>query len=282
MTPPPLLSIVIPTYGSLGVRLTESCLNAIWNSGLLSYLARDNPGRLLVPEIVVIDDGSPEDVHTQLLTLCQAQGVEQVLHTDQNTGHFSYLVNRAVELTSGLCVVVLNNDVEVRPGCLHILLSNIIYGGYGVVAPKLLYPNHTIQFGGMTYVTNPQAPSARGWFDHLFRFQDEWTLEANLACQELLTGACLAINRNLIDTIGMFDERFALSAEDVDYCLRANVAGFKCLYQPAAVAIHTEGATRGNSVVTKTNPVWNQREQSSLEFLYDKWSAYNFLQHQVI
>lgn len=268
-----MLSIVIPTYGAKGVELTRACLESFWTSGLGHPLAKDNR---IVPEIVVVDDGSDEAVVRQLESLCLEHGAS-LLHSEQNTAHFARNVNAGLARTSGQAVFVINNDVTLLPNCLQTLMVFMGRGGVGLVAPKLLYPNETVQFGGMTYVPNPSLPTIPGYFDHVFRGQHRWTAGACLTRDGLLTGAVLGINRWTIDTIGYFDERFPLTCEDVDYCLMAMHAGLAVTYVGVAEAFHHEGATRGNTPETKAaHPELNAREAESLEFLFDKWGRLDF------
>lgn len=283
----PMLSIVIPTYGKKGAALTNRCLEALWESGLV----RPNDptpaiNSLLRPEIVVVDDGSDDATMIELQQICTQHGVLRLLHTARNTAHFAANVNAGIEQTSGQVVVVLNNDVEVLPGCLQTLSRMCIDLGFGIAAPKLIYPDTDdypeqfrgkIQFGGMVYVENTQEPSQKGWFDHALRFQPRWNYSACRISEGLVTGACFAINRNAIDMVGLFDTRFELTCEDVDLCLRVMLAGLTCAYVGVAEAVHKEGATRGNTVEAKAlHPEWNEREARSLAFLFEKWPLVQF------
>lgn len=55
---------------------------------------------------------------------------------------------------------------------------------------------------------------------------------------EYLSGACLLIKREVIKKIGLFDERFFMYFEDVDFCLRAKRAGFSIAVNPDVVVSH--------------------------------------------
>jgi hypothetical protein len=64
----------------------------------------------------------------------------------------------------------------------------------------------------------------------------------------IVFGACAGAalyRRTLFDDIGLFDERFFLSWEDVDLDLRAALAGHRCLYVPSAIVHHAQGASSG-------------------------------------
>jgi len=286
-----IVSIVIPTFSMKGVALTNACLSALWASGMVKYsdvntdkLTPEQKAKveletigLLVPEIVVVDDGSDKETVKALEKVCEEQGVTKLIHQDENTAHFAANVNTGIRSTSGNVVVVLNNDVEVMPGCIQTLFGAAASLGIGMIAPKLLYPDMRIQFGGMVYVANPEDPNSEGWFDHALRFQPRHHYAACTMRESLLTGACLMISRGVLDSIGMFDERFELSCEDVDLSLRCLAASIPISYCGFAEAIHREGQTRGASLETKAaHPEWNAKEAASLKFLFSKWSITNF------
>lgn len=66
-----------------------------------------------------------------------------------------------------------------------------------------------------------------------------------LRTPDYLSGCCLAIKREVFDKIGLFDKHFFLYFEDVDFCLRAQKAGFKVALEPKVVIFHKLGGTIG-------------------------------------
>jgi GT2 family glycosyltransferase len=65
----------------------------------------------------------------------------------------------------------------------------------------------------------------------------------------------------MLDEVGLFDERFFAYLEDVDLAWRAQRAGWRCLYVPAARALHRTSATSGEGSAMKyrllgRNKVW--------------------------
>lgn len=64
--------------------------------------------------------------------------------------------------------------------------------------------------------------------------------------QKAVEGSCIYIKREVIDTIGVFDENFGMGyREEVDYCLRAREAGYKIYSSPKAEYIHLVNQTHG-------------------------------------
>ncbi len=214
------------------------------------------PGRA---RVIVADDASgPEHV----AALRQIAGIE-IVEGAENKG-FAANVNRGLRATDpSRDVVVLNSDTEARTGwlaCLQYAASQ--QKDVGVVGAKLLYPDGKIQFAGT--VRNLGAPE---WFDHRYRFKPEdWGPAAVTGPVLAVTGACMYITREALETVGLFDERYPMAYEDVDWCLRAWQAGYRSMYFPAASLIHHESVTRGTDV--------GERERASQELFWSLWGDF--------
>jgi GT2 family glycosyltransferase/glycosyltransferase involved in cell wall biosynthesis len=208
--------------------------------------------------IVVADDASgPEHV----AALRAIKGIE-VVAGERNAG-FAANVNRGLSAVEQGDVVVLNSDVEARPGwlaCLQYAASQ--EEDVGIVGAQLLYPDGRIQFGGT--VRNRDAPE---WFDHRYRFKPEgWGPACQAGPALAVTGACMYVRREVIERVGVLDEGYPMAYEDVDWCLRAWQAGFRVLYFPAARLVHHESVTRGIDV--------GERERASQRFFWERWGEF--------
>jgi GT2 family glycosyltransferase/glycosyltransferase involved in cell wall biosynthesis len=209
--------------------------------------------------VIVADDASgPEHVRA----LREIEGVE-VLAGEENRG-FAANVNRGLYATSReRDVVVLNSDVEARPGwlaCLQYAASQT--DDVGVVGARLLYPDGRIQFAGT--VRNLGAPE---WFDHRYRFKPpDWGPAAIPGPVLAVTGACMYITREALTRTGGFDDAYPMAYEDVDLCLRVWQAGMRVLYFPAASLYHHESVTRGTDV--------GERERASQWLFWERWGDF--------
>lgn len=65
---------------------------------------------------------------------------------------------------------------------------------------------------------------------------------------EFITGCCMFIPRNVIDIVGLIDEKFFLYYEDMDYCIRARKKGVKLIYSPNTYLIHAVGGSQGGEM----------------------------------
>jgi GT2 family glycosyltransferase len=240
------VAIVIPTYGPTD--LVEQAVKSV-QATTSSARAR----------IIVADDGSAPEYQERLHRL---QGVELVLG-DRQLG-FAANANRGLDrVRPDEDAILLNSDIVAHRGW----LERLQYGAYweedvGIVGPKLLYPDGTIQSAGT--IRNPGAPQ---WFDHAHRFKPEDNEVANVVQPYLaMTGAALYIKRRVLDSVGLFDEKYGMAYEDVDYCLRAWEAGEKVLYFPPASLTHLESKTRGMNQ--------GDRELASQQRFWTRWGSW--------
>jgi GT2 family glycosyltransferase/glycosyltransferase involved in cell wall biosynthesis len=209
--------------------------------------------------VIVADDASGPEHVAQLKRI---KGIE-LIEGAENAG-FAVNVNRGLRaVADGRDVVVLNSDVEARPGwlaCLQFAASQ--EQDVGIVGAQLLYPDGRIQFGGT--VRNRDAPE---WFDHRYRFKPEgWGPACQAGPALAVTGACMYVRHEVIDRVGLLDEGYPMAYEDVDWCLRAWQAGFRVLYFPAARLVHHESVTRGTEV--------GERELASQRLFWERWGEF--------
>ncbi len=208
--------------------------------------------------VIVADDCSGAE---HVAALRAIDGIDVLIEGERNTG-FAANVNRGLHVSDPeRDVVVLNSDVEALPSWLECLqYATDRYADVGIVGAQLQYPDGRIQFGGT--VRNRDAPE---WFDHRYRFKpSDWGPAGRASPALAITGACMYVRREVIERVGLLDERYPMAYEDVDWCLRAWQAGFGVLYFPAARLVHHESVTRGTDV--------GERERESQRLFWERWS----------
>ena len=260
----PLWTAVIPTYGEVGVDLTEKAL------GSLRHTTEPH-------EVIVVDDGSGDAVQEQLEEICDEYDATFIGLSEN--GGFAKACNAGIEIANGRIVILYNNDVtQIQKTC-DDLANFTLFSNAAVCGCKLLYKDKTVQHGGVFYV--PSRPY--GYWDHIGRFMDRWT---NFVCRirrGLVTGAVMAINRNALDAVGLLDERYGMAVEDIDYQLRCMETGMRVFYVGIIEAYHLEGQTRGRTLAEKAkNPKWTEAEKVALRtFFEDRWVGVDWSQFQV-
>jgi O-antigen biosynthesis protein len=223
----PLVSIIIPTRDRCG--LLRRCIDSI---------ERHTPE--VRYEIIVMDNGSTEDRSLQFLDSIASR--HRVVRYPQEF-NFSAINNEGVAHASGEYLLFLNNDTEaLASNWLPALLAQAQRPGVGAVGAKLLYPDGRIQHAGVVL-------GVCGVAGHAFRFlrpEDKpyhGLSEVVRSCSAV-TAACLLMSKQLFEQIGGFNTRLPVEYNDVDLCLRIRQRGLRIVFDPHAVLIHHENATR--------------------------------------
>jgi GT2 family glycosyltransferase len=220
-----VISVVIPSWN--GRHLLEDCLRS---------LSRQTDAEF---ETIVIDNGSTDGTAEWL-----ASSYPSVRHVRRETNSgFSAAVNAGIRASSSELIVLLNNDTEVAPDWLAQLEQ----------ASKD-YPDYSI-FASRIALKNPPGridTTGDGFTIAGFGYKMGWMQEDGGkfdAVREVFgaSGCAAMYRRSVFDAIGYFDEDFFAFAEDLDFSFRANLAGFRCLYAPAAKIIHKLRSTAGDS-----------------------------------
>jgi len=208
----------------------------------VAALRLDANGTNIRLNIVIADNGSTREERALLQSLDI-----HYLDSGRNAG-YAGAVNIAFSATSSDVVVLMNEDVNVLPGCLR-ALSTTLRAGASIAGPQFYWDrdctfllpcteerthgNERLKVAGKR---NPaQLARARSrWREHARR---HWRAAEPLPTTAL-SGALLAFRRDTWRTLGPFDEGFPLYFEEDDWLLRAASAGLLTLYVPSAKAIH--------------------------------------------
>jgi GT2 family glycosyltransferase len=193
--------------------------------------------------VTVVDNGSEHDPTAEIKS---AYPTVTVIRLERNVGFAAGCnvgINRAIAEGSDY-ILLLNNDALVCDGLFEILLQTLAsVAKVGIVGP-LIYEGdrHAIDFAGA------EINFALG------RFRHTQTRPAKTAPRETdyVSGACMLFSRELIEGVGLLDEKLFAYFEDVDFCLRARNAGFRLLCVPAASAIHKGSASTRRTLTTGT------------------------------
>ncbi|HUQ63942.1 MAG TPA: glycosyltransferase [Acidimicrobiales bacterium] len=161
--------------------------------------------------------------------------------------NYSAVNNRAAATARGDVLVFLNDDTElVDPRWLQELTGWATQPDIGLVGPVLTGPDDRIQHGGVVL-------GLRGFADHLFAGMapgSDSLLGPTSWYRNVLsvTAACVAVRREVFESIGGFDERMVLCGSDVVLGLDCRHLGLRNVCTPATVVRHLESATRGPTI----------------------------------
>jgi len=239
----------------LAVELSIIFVN--WNAGALLSQAVDtivayHPS--IEYEIVVVDNASTDDSIAQLRSgtggkTLEQQGRLRIIQNDQNRG-FGAANNQAFKATNSPLVLVLNPDTQVTAGSIDRLIETVRSDSrVGAAGPRILNPDGSLQ---ISVWRNPPAAweiflsSLKLYLMLPRRFRGELLLGGHWEHNHkrtvpMLGGAAILVRREVIETVGGFDERYHMYGEDHDWCLRITQAGWLLIFQPEATVFHQGG-----------------------------------------
>ena len=145
----------------------------------------------------------------------------QIINAKKNLG-FCGGTNLALKNTANKFIVLLDDDAEVTKKWLDRLYKQIKdKPKVGIVGCKIVFPDNKIH--SADYRVKPLQLVGAGEID---KGQRDYIREC-----DAVVGACWLMRRELIKKVGYFDKRFfPCQHEDIDYCLRTRLAGYKIIY----------------------------------------------------
>jgi len=201
-------------------------------------------------EIVLVDNWS---VSAEAAEFCKAaeklRGV-RVLRVEAPF-NFSQLNNLACAESDAEFFVFMNNDVfvEQRDWLRKMVDEALADERVGAVGVKLVYPDRSVQHGGVIL-------GVGGVADHAYRGRpadDPHYMGRGICAQELsaVTAALMLCRAEAFRKVGGLDEvDLAVAYNDVDFCLKLRQAGYRVIYTPAVIAEHHESLSRGDDMVS--------------------------------
>lgn len=221
----PSVSIGMAAHGNS--RTTRQALDALFASATGDF------------ELILVDDRSPDDTLEVFLDARRKHGNTRVYSFKRNLD-YGESVNAFLSHAKGDKLLFLSNDIFASPAYLRMLLES-----------SAAHPECGILRGCSNFVD-------KGSPLHMVPLEECATQEAYFAFAEaiaarhaggalvderFLVGDAFLVTRPVLERIGTFDTRFVGYFTDVDYGLRAQIAGFRVVLERRAFAFHQ---THGN------------------------------------
>jgi GT2 family glycosyltransferase len=208
----------------------------------------------LTHEVVVVDNASSDDSLARLRASGAAAALGARLRVRENADNlgFGRANNQAFAETTSPLLLLLNPDTEVTAGSIDRLVGTVRAGArVGAAGPKLLNADGSVQVS--VWRNSPAAWEAllTGFRLHKLlpkRARGELLLAEHFDYARrrevgMLSGAAMLVRREVVDDVGGFDERFHMYGEDNEWCLRITRAGWRLVFEPAAVVMHHGAAS---------------------------------------
>lgn len=219
----------------------------------------------LTHEIYVIDNASSDDSasfikhHYPKINLIK-------LH--KNMG-FAAGNNFGLKKAKGKYLLLLNSDTQIVSSALEDSVAYLRkHAQVGILTPKLSLPDGAIDLA--CHRGFPTPSNSFYYFlglESLFpnhqtfsSYHQTWKDFDTTHQVDAVSGAAMFIRRQVVEDVGLLDERFFMYAEDIDYCLRAKNRGWQVVYFPKAQIVHFKGSSGTRS------PDQNLKSQTRTHF----------------
>ncbi len=253
-----LLTIIIVSYNIK--ELLKKCLEALYRG------IKD-----IDSEIIIVDNASLDG---SLEMIKESFPQVKLIQNRENFG-FAKAVNQGIRTSQGKYILLLNPDAFLKKDTLKEMIFYLENDKtIGALGPKILNLDGTLQpsFGNF-----PSLVTEFFQFFYLHRFFPFGRqICSNIFTHHLfnkphevdwLTGACFLIRKKVVEEVGLLNEFYFMSVEDIDWCYRLKKAGWKIYYYPKAEVLHHHQAT------SKTFQIAKQRileENKGLFYFYKK------------
>lgn len=216
---PPKVDIVIPTYNNLPY--LKTCVESIRRTTAWSY------------NIIVVDSGD-DDTYEWLKAQTDVISWKSPVRL-----HFSAATNAGIKMAKEKYLVMLNNDTIVSWGWLQAMMHEAMKPGAGAIGPfsnneKQRLHNEPIMMKGKEI----------GWWAN---YEDVADLIPDIEnyshAKEVHEHTWISFYgtlfpRQVIGKVGLLDEEFKSGSEDVDYCRRIRLQGYRVLQTYDAFIFH--------------------------------------------
>lgn len=201
--------------------------------------------------VIVADNGSSDD---SVAFLRQQYPTLQLILLDKNYG-FAEGYNRALQEVDADYYVLLNSDVECTPHWVEPVVEMMEREPQVAVAqPKLLMygQKDTFEYAGGAggFIDRYGYPFCRGrLFNSLEKDKGQYDDECDIFWA---TGAAMFVRASVWKELGGLDGDFFAHMEEIDFCWRTQLAGYRVRYCPRSVLYHVGGGTLPKSSPFKT------------------------------
>ncbi|WP_292295136.1 glycosyltransferase family 2 protein [Marivita sp.] len=219
------VSVVIPNWN--GARWLPLCLDSLQRQTFRDF------------KVYVVDNGST-DGSVELIK--SGYPNITIIENEENLG-FAGGINCGFRAAAGELIVALNNDVETDPDWLAVMVGTMDahpHAGSGASQLMDFRDRDVVDSLGDGFL--PIGISIKAWSGARYPLQGLEVQEIQSPC-----AAASVYRKAMLDRIGLFDEDFFAYMEDIDLGLRAQMAGYRCIFIPGAVVYHIGSATSGGT-----------------------------------
>lgn len=231
------LEVVIVSHGAPD--LLRNCLESL----------RLHPSSL-PQRVTVVDSGSPDDTPDMV----EKDFPEVRLIRRENIGFSAAnnLVLAEARTDEPGMFLLLNPDTEVRAGTLDAAVERLESDPtIGMVGVRLVTADGTFDHASKRSYPTPLSALAHftgvgrraGAPESLSQYRATWLDEQESGTVDAVNGAFMLVRGEAVLQVGPLDEGYWLYMEDLDWCRRFSIAGWKVFYEASGTALHLKGGS---------------------------------------
>jgi N-acetylglucosaminyl-diphospho-decaprenol L-rhamnosyltransferase len=206
--------------------------------------------------VVVVDNASGDDSVDQITgAMLENRWSWARLMPLERNGGFAYGNNAAIREAVRSAdppdyVLLLNSDTLVQPGAVGTLVQFLDeHPQAGIAGSRLQALDGTAQHSALRFPTIATELAGGLRFGPVSRLLAPWHRQPPATERpseaDWVAGAACMVRRTVFETVGLLDEGYFLYREDVDFCLQARRAGWRCWYVPESRVVHLGGRSTG-------------------------------------
>lgn len=196
-------------------------------------------------EIIIVENNSEEKETFEYYEELQENDRITIV-TYEGEFNYSAVNNLGVRNAKGEYILLLNNDTQViTVNWMEELLMYAQRTDVGAVGAKLYYADKTIQHAGVVLGLGAHRTAGHS---HYKQHRENLGYMGRLCYAQdvsAVTGACLLVKKALYEEVGGLEEDFAISLNDVDFCLKLREKSYLNVFTPFAELYHFESVSRG-------------------------------------
>ena len=232
------VSVIVPTIGTTA-KVWGQTRNLVTET-VRSVLERTEHKAL--DFVVVYDTPTPPSTLAELRAICEEFATPVRFIEFREPFNFSAKCNVGAFHATGEILLFLNDDMEAcSDGVIESLIAPLREDGVGMTGAKLLFESGLIQHAGVTYGAGTISHNYFKSPGDSVGFHGE--LMMNRECSGI-TGACMAIRREVFEAAGGFNEALPANYNDVDLSHKVRAMGLRLVWMHQVVLYHFESSSR--------------------------------------
>jgi len=185
---------------------------------------------------IIVSSNSLYEIQKRERLKKKFHGVKWIFN-EKNLG-FAAAMNKGILISSGKCVVVINPDARLLAGSLPDAYDYLLsHPEVGIVGPRIVDNNGNVQDSCRKFLT-PVELMLRTVERVFLKKEVLWNERFDydvIQSVDWVIGAFMMIKRNPMEKVGLFDDKYFLYIEDMDWCKRFWDSGFSVVYYPELV-----------------------------------------------